>query len=118
MIGLGGGLFGSNDSLTRGQVVTALENINIMGSGNGYLATNNVFQGEWGTLYREALFTDVSIGDFYAVPVQHAYGVGVADGTSETTFSPDQAILRGEFVKMMYRTLSRIQSGQCGECKQ
>jgi hypothetical protein len=116
MIGLGGGLFGSNDSLTRGQVVTALENINIMGTGNGYLNTENVFQGEWGNLYREALFADVSIGAFYALPVQHAYGVGVVEGTSETTFSPDQAILRGEFVKMMYRALSRIRSQRCVEC--
>ena len=34
--------------------------------------------------------------------------VGIADGTSETTFSPDQPVTRGEFAKMLYRALSLI----------
>ncbi|HNE68026.1 MAG TPA: S-layer homology domain-containing protein [Anaerolineales bacterium] len=116
MNGIGNGLFDPNNYLTRGQVVTVLDNINKMGTGSGYLATQNVFQGQWGNLYREAVFLDVAVGDFYAGPVQRAFGVGVVDGTSDTTFSPDQAILRGEFIKWMYRTLSRIQPG-CVECQ-
>ena len=35
-----------------------------------------------------------------------AYGWGIADGTSDTTFSPDQPVTRGEFAKMLYRALS------------
>ncbi|MBK9603936.1 MAG: S-layer homology domain-containing protein [Anaerolineales bacterium] len=41
-------------------------------------------------------------------PVIEAYGLGIADGTSETTFSPDQPVTRGEFAKMLYRALSRL----------
>ncbi len=108
MNGIGGGLFDPNNFLTRGQVVTALNNIALMGGGGGYLSTFNVLQFEWGNLYREALFTDVSVGAFYTIPVQNAYGVGVAEGTSDTEFSPDQPILRGEFIKMMYRALSQV----------
>ena len=115
MNGIGGGLFDPHNFLTRGQVVTVLDNINSMGTGSGYLNTQNVFQGEWGNLYREAIFSDVAVGAFYTGPIQRAYGVGVVDGTSDTTFSPDQAILRGEFIKWMYRTLSRIQPS-CVDC--
>ena len=63
----------------------------------------------WGGLFplRSAAFSDVSLGAFYAVPVMQAYGWGVAEGTSDTTFSPDQAATRGEFAKMLYRALSR-----------
>jgi hypothetical protein len=32
----------------------------------------------------------------------------VAEGTSATTFSPDQPVTRGEFASMLYRALSRI----------
>ncbi|MBK9603940.1 MAG: S-layer homology domain-containing protein [Anaerolineales bacterium] len=32
--------------------------------------------------------------------------MGIADGTSETTFSPDMPVTRGEFAKMLYRALS------------
>ena len=46
---------------------------------------------------REAAWTDVSVGAYYAIPVLRAYGIGVAEGTSATTFSPDQAATRGEF---------------------
>ncbi|MBK7318374.1 MAG: S-layer homology domain-containing protein [Anaerolineales bacterium] len=30
----------------------------------------------------------------------------MAEGTSDTTFSPDQPVTRGEFAKMLYRALS------------
>ncbi|MBK9601942.1 MAG: S-layer homology domain-containing protein [Anaerolineales bacterium] len=52
---------------------------------------------------------DVAIGAYYAEPVQLAYGWGVADGTSDTTFSPDQPATRGEYIKMLYRALSIVQ---------
>ena len=115
MNGVGGGLFDPNNTLTRGQVVTIFNNIHEKKSGvvgsylepwTGGYAT--VLGYNWkGDPYRIAEFTDVPVGAYYAIPVQKAYGVGVADGTSETTFSPDQVILRGEFAKMLYRALSR-----------
>lgn len=118
MNGLGGGLFGPSDLLTRGQIVTIFNNIHNSGGGSGayldFAAYNTVLENPWtgwanaGYPYlREGAWTDVSIAAYYAIPVLRAYGIGVADGTSATTFSPDQAALRGEFVKMLYRALSR-----------
>jgi hypothetical protein len=119
MNGLGGGLFGPADLLTRGQIVTIFNNIDVMGGGNAgtYLDSgvsfNTVLNYEWnnwgvGYHLRPAAFSDVPIGAFYTNPVQYAYAVGVADGTSATTFSPDTPVLRGEFAKMLYRALSRV----------
>ncbi|MBK9604183.1 MAG: S-layer homology domain-containing protein [Anaerolineales bacterium] len=118
MNGVGGGLFDPNNLLTRGQVVTIFNNIQVMGGGavGSYLdfVTPNsktvldVEWNNWGGNLRYAAFTDVSVGAYYAYPVLYAYEVGVADGTSATTFSPDQAATRGEFAKMLYRALSRV----------
>ena len=76
----------------------------------GFLNTFNVVNVLWGVgapwPVREAAWTDVSIGAYYAEGVIQAYGLGIADGTSETTFSPDQPVTRGEFAKMLYRALS------------
>ena len=119
MNGLGGGLFGPADLLTRGQIVTIFNNIDLMGGGvagsflDGGGTFNTVLNFEWnswgaGYHLRVASFSDVPIGQFYTNPVQYAYAVGVADGTSTTTFSPDQPVLRGEFAKMLYRALSRV----------
>jgi hypothetical protein len=94
--------------------VTIFNNIYEMGGGTGdYLdfANGNVLSQDW-TLYenpylREAAWTDISVGAYYAIPVLRAYGIGVAEGTSATTFSPDQAATRGEFAKMLYRAISQ-----------
>ncbi len=110
MNGVGGGLFDPNNLLTRGQIVTILNNVANTGGTGGFLTTFNVINGPWGTPfpYRSGAWTDVSVGAFYAIPVVNAYGVGVANGTSDTTFSPDQAVTRGEFAKMLYRALSQV----------
>jgi hypothetical protein len=119
MNGLGGGLFGPADLLTRGQIVTIMNNIYNMGGGSGayldfatYQTVLEVHWAWWGSVpgypyLRQGNWTDVPISAYYAIPVLRAYGIGVADGTSATTFSPDTPILRGEFAKMLYRALSR-----------
>jgi hypothetical protein len=117
MNGLADGNFGPADLLTRGQVVTIFNNIVNMGGGT--LGTNDhldfgsqatTLSDEWGNWtdeLRSVAWTDVFIGDYFALPAIYAYGIGVADGTSATTFSPNQPILRGEFAKMYYRALAQ-----------
>jgi hypothetical protein len=113
MNGIGGGLFDPNNLLTRGQIVTIFNNVDqsaaVLG---GFMATNNVLKSAYYGApapfqLRVGAWTDVPIGAFYATPVINAYAVGIAEGTSATTFSPDQPATRGEYVKMLYRALSR-----------
>jgi hypothetical protein len=42
------------------------------------------------------------------VPIQNAYGIGVAEGTSDSLFAPNDPVTRGEFAKWFYRALSRV----------
>jgi hypothetical protein len=126
MNGIGGGLFDPNNLLTRGQVVTIFHNIALSspysGAMGSYLEDNFTFNtvinqwwwNEWDDTVNEGEpplrsigWTDMYIGDYYAVPAMIAYSLGVADATGATTFSPNQAATRGEFAKMLYRVLSR-----------
>jgi hypothetical protein len=113
MNGVGGGLFDPNNLLTRGQIVTIMGNVANASPllYGGFINTVNIMTAYWGFGFpfpiREAAWTDVPVGAYYATPVIEAYGLGIADGTSDTTFSPDQPVTRGEFAKMLYRALSR-----------
>lgn len=49
-------------------------------------------------------FADVKSGSWYASGVATCAQKGIVKGTSETTFSPDKAITRGEFATMLFRT--------------
>lgn len=48
-------------------------------------------------------FTDIASGMYYADAVAWAQENGVVNGTSETTFSPDQAITREQLATILYR---------------
>lgn len=48
-------------------------------------------------------FTDVAAGKYYTDAVVWAYGNGVVNGTSATTFSPDASVTRQDLVTMLYR---------------
>ena len=48
-------------------------------------------------------FTDIASGMYYADAVAWAQENGVVTGTSETTFSPDQAITREQLATILYR---------------
>ncbi len=112
MNGVGGGLFDPNNLLTRGQIVTIFNNIYENGLAN--LLPGSHMSAGFGLIafsdaspeFRTAAWTDVSLGAYYAEPVVEAYSWGIVDGTSETTFSPDQAMTRGEFAKTLYRILA------------
>jgi hypothetical protein len=48
-------------------------------------------------------FTDVPEGQYYAQPVAWAVAAGVTQGTSDTTFSPDDSCTRAQVVTFLWR---------------
>ncbi|MDD6024307.1 MAG: S8 family serine peptidase [Oscillospiraceae bacterium] len=48
-------------------------------------------------------FTDVSESSWYHRAVDYACGTGLFYGTSDTTFSPNQVLTRGQLVAILYR---------------
>lgn len=53
-------------------------------------------------------FTDVPAGSYYAKAVNWAAEQGIVNGTSETTFSPEQSIVRQDMACMLARYLIHI----------
>ena len=49
-------------------------------------------------------FTDVKSGAYYYDAVLWAVEKGITKGTSDTTFSPDQTVTRGQTVTFLYRS--------------
>ena len=52
-------------------------------------------------------FTDVPAGEYYTYAVQWAYENGVTEGTSDTTFSPDDDCRRSDVVTFLYRAYAK-----------
>ena len=48
-------------------------------------------------------FTDVKSGDYFAEPVEWAVEQAITNGTSDTTFSPNQTCTRGQIVTFLHR---------------
>lgn len=53
-------------------------------------------------------FSDVSSSADYAQAVSWAVQVGITNGTSSTTFSPNQVCTRGQIVTFLYRAISAV----------
>ena len=85
--GVGDGLFAPEWVCTRGQIVTFLWRA----SGNPAPKAT------------ELPFTDVAADAYYAQAVLWAVENGITNGTSETTFSPDQTCTRAHAVAFLYR---------------
>ena len=87
MNGVGGGKFDPNGSLTRAMLVTILyraENTpNVSGEANP--------------------FTDVPAGQWYTDAVIWAAKEGIVNGTSETTFAPNDSITREQIATILCR---------------
>ena len=83
------------------------------GTGDGFSPNNNINRAQLVTvLYRmagqpevtgENPFTDVPDGQWYTDAVLWAAENGITDGTSETTFSPNDALTREQMATFLYR---------------
>ena len=85
--GVGDGLFAPEWVCTRGQIVTFLWRAS----------------GSPAPKATELPFTDVAADAYYAQAVLWAVEKGITNGTSETTFGPDQTCTRAHAVAFLYR---------------
>ena len=83
--GTGEGTFSPDASCDRSQSVTFL------------------FRALGGETAGDAAFSDVSAGSYYASAVAWAAEQGITNGTSSTTFSPNEICTRGQIVTFLYR---------------
>ena len=78
--------FSPSNSVTRGQMITWL--YRYAGSPEVSATTK---------------FADVKSSDYYAKAVAWATAQGITNGTSDTTFSPEQDVTRAEMITFLYR---------------
>ncbi len=81
------GVFGTDESCTRAQIVTMLWRA--AGSPEPTIKATN--------------FTDVKAGSFYEKAVLWAVEKGITEGTTKTTFSPNDACTRAQIVTFLWR---------------
>ena len=96
MKGIAETLFAPNDATTRAMVVTMLWRLE--GEKDG----------------KPSPFTDVEPGSWYEQAVNWAAETGVVNGTSETTFSPDDPVTREQLAAMLYRSAQAKGQGFTG----
>ena len=78
--------FSPDDTCNRGQIVTFLWR-----------------SAKSPTVGMDNTFTDVSSDSYYADATNWAVANGITNGTSDTTFSPDENCTRGQIVTLLYR---------------
>ena len=97
--GYGGGLFGSEDAVTREQLAAILYRYAVY---KGY----DVSIGEDTNILSYADFADLSE---YAIPaMQWACGAGIVNGTSESTLTPQGEATRAQVAAMLMRFCEAI----------
>ena len=87
--GFADGTFGVNSTCTRGQSVTFL----YRAMGTAPTTVNG--------------FADVAAGDFYAEAVAWAVENGVTNGTTDSTFSPNNGCTRAQIVTFLFRAYNK-----------
>ena len=91
MSGMGNGSFAPGEYTTRAQVAQILYNLH----GNPEVSGGTPF-------------TDVPEGAWYQKAVTWAHSVGIVNGVTATTFSPNANITRQDFVLMLMRYLNNV----------
>ena len=91
MSGMGNGSFAPGEYTTRAQVAQILYNLH----GNPEVSGGTTF-------------TDVPEGAWYQKAVTWAHSVGIVNGVTATTFSPNANITRQDFVLMLMRYLNNV----------
>ncbi|MFI3228226.1 MAG: S-layer homology domain-containing protein [Clostridia bacterium] len=82
-------MFSPEEECTRGQIVTFL-----------YRASGET------TVVTDTAFTDVDADSYCYEAVLWAVSEGITNGTSDTTFSPDEECTRGQIVTLLYRNMA------------
>lgn len=98
-------MFGTNTSVTRAQYVTWLYRYAVSEDSSVAIADDDV----------KSAFSDVATDKYYAKAVQWAVANGITDGTSATTFSPDQKISRAQAITMLWRMNGKPYAGSGSE---
>jgi hypothetical protein len=87
--GMDAGIFSPNTPMTRAMLVTVL--YRAAGQPQVTVTTN---------------FTDLNVGSYYYNAVVWANVMGIVNGTSDTTFSPDDPVTRQQIAAILYRYAS------------
>lgn len=90
--------FGPNDTMTRGQFACMMKNA---------LRKTDV-----GSVGRDASFSDVASGAYYADAVEWCAEHGLMNGFSDTQFGPDSPVTREQVVTVIHNLLGRPSCGK------